>query len=87
MQICVGRFAVLQNIRSWKIRYHNLRGLRIWVLQWLHSTTVAFFRQISVATYCVPLNPNPNVPDKTQGYADIRQLATDKERVWLCVVP
>jgi len=86
MQICVGRFAVQQKIRSWKIRYHNLRVLTMWVLQWLHSATVAFFRQISVANYCVPLNPKPNVPDKTQGYADIRQLATDKERVWLCVV-
>jgi len=31
--------------------------------------------------------PKTNVPNKTQGYADIRQLATDKERVWLCVVP
>jgi len=57
MQICVGRFAVLQNIRNWKIRYHNLRVLTMWVLQWLHSATVAFFRQISVANYCVPLNP------------------------------
>jgi len=58
----------------------------MWVLQWLHSETVGYFRQISVASYCVPLNPKPNVPDKTQGYTDIRQLATDKERVWLCVV-
>jgi hypothetical protein len=85
MQICVGRFAVLQNIGSWNIRYHNLRVLTLWVLQCLHSATVAVFRQISVANYCVPLNPKPNGPDKTKGYADIRQLASDKERVWLCV--
>jgi hypothetical protein len=58
----------------------------MWVLKWLHSATVVYFRHISVANYSMSPNPKPYVPDTTSGDADIRQLASDKERVWMSVV-